>query len=130
MYHILCFSTCKVRNTVNHSLQGCFQTLYGLLFLIHPNEDIFKACNKCVHLLSCITTEKLWSFITVFFCTTHQRFTATGDATAPTDIMFIKNANPRRHSRHHELFLPSRPYRGEPPTVAGKALLLFCHSLL
>lgn len=63
------------------------------------------------------------------FCTRHQRFTATGDATAPADIMFIKNANPRRHNRHYELFLPSRPYRGEPPTVAGKALLLFCPSI-
>ncbi|XP_076607251.1 uncharacterized protein LOC143333166 [Chaetodon auriga] len=33
--------------------------------------------------------------------------------------MFIKNANLRHPRRHHELFLPSRPYRGEPPTVAG-----------
>ncbi|TKS82987.1 hypothetical protein D9C73_017096 [Collichthys lucidus] len=33
--------------------------------------------------------------------------------------MFIKNANLRQPRRHHELLLPSRPYRGEPPTEAG-----------
>ncbi|XP_051256636.1 uncharacterized protein si:dkeyp-69c1.9 isoform X2 [Dicentrarchus labrax] len=33
--------------------------------------------------------------------------------------MFIKNTNLRHPSRHHELFLPSRPYKGEPPAVAG-----------
>ncbi|XP_070839206.1 uncharacterized protein [Chaetodon trifascialis] len=33
--------------------------------------------------------------------------------------MFIKNVNLRHPRRHHELFLPSRPYKGEPPTVAG-----------
>ncbi|XP_044079287.1 uncharacterized protein si:dkeyp-69c1.9 [Siniperca chuatsi] len=37
----------------------------------------------------------------------------------PTDKMFIKNANLRHPSRHHELFMDCRPYRGEPPTVAG-----------
>ncbi|XP_035522613.1 uncharacterized protein si:dkeyp-69c1.9 [Morone saxatilis] len=33
--------------------------------------------------------------------------------------MFIKYTNLRYPSRHHELFLPSRPYKGEPPAVAG-----------
>ncbi|XP_042355722.1 uncharacterized protein si:dkeyp-69c1.9 [Plectropomus leopardus] len=33
--------------------------------------------------------------------------------------MFIKNANLRNPRRHYEFFLPSRPYRGEPPAVAG-----------
>ncbi|XP_074467981.1 uncharacterized protein LOC141753327 isoform X2 [Sebastes fasciatus] len=33
--------------------------------------------------------------------------------------MFIKNANLRNPRRHHEFFLRSRPYRGEPPAVAG-----------
>ncbi|KAE8287520.1 hypothetical protein D5F01_LYC13565 [Larimichthys crocea] len=37
--------------------------------------------------------------------------------------MFIKNANLRQPRRHHDLLLPSRPYRGEPPTEAG--LLLY-----
>ncbi|XP_071316512.1 uncharacterized protein [Trachinotus anak] len=32
--------------------------------------------------------------------------------------MFIENAH-QRHPRRHELFLRSRPYRGELPTVAG-----------
>ncbi|XP_045896919.1 uncharacterized protein si:dkeyp-69c1.9 isoform X1 [Micropterus dolomieu] len=42
-----------------------------------------------------------------------------------TDKMFIRNANLRHPSRYHELFLPSRPYRGEPPTVAGEGFLLY-----
>ncbi|XP_030294338.1 uncharacterized protein LOC115594410 isoform X2 [Sparus aurata] len=33
--------------------------------------------------------------------------------------MFIKNTNLRHPRRHAELFLPSRPFRGEPPSVAG-----------
>ncbi|XP_056295702.1 uncharacterized protein si:dkeyp-69c1.9 [Pseudoliparis swirei] len=33
--------------------------------------------------------------------------------------MFIKNDNLQKPRRHLEFFLPSRPYRGEPPTVAG-----------
>ncbi|CAJ1063960.1 uncharacterized protein si:dkeyp-69c1.9 [Xyrichtys novacula] len=33
--------------------------------------------------------------------------------------MFVKNFNLQHPRRHYELFLPSRPYRGEPPTVAG-----------
>ncbi|XP_059207074.1 uncharacterized protein si:dkeyp-69c1.9 [Centropristis striata] len=33
--------------------------------------------------------------------------------------MFIKNANLQNPRRHHEFFLHSRPYRGEPPSVAG-----------
>uniref|UniRef100_UPI0037E9AD8A uncharacterized protein n=1 Tax=Semicossyphus pulcher TaxID=241346 RepID=UPI0037E9AD8A len=33
--------------------------------------------------------------------------------------MFIKNFNLQHPRRHHDLFLPSRPFRGEPPTVAG-----------
>ncbi|KAM3600860.1 uncharacterized protein V6R79_003880 [Siganus canaliculatus] len=33
--------------------------------------------------------------------------------------MFIKNVNLHHPNRYHELFLPSRPYKGEPPTVAG-----------
>ncbi|XP_026183658.1 uncharacterized protein LOC113142713 isoform X2 [Mastacembelus armatus] len=41
----------------------------------------------------------------------------------PGDTMFIENANVQHPRRHHEFFLRSRPYRGEPPTVAG--LLLY-----
>ncbi|XP_034540389.1 uncharacterized protein si:dkeyp-69c1.9 [Notolabrus celidotus] len=33
--------------------------------------------------------------------------------------MFIQNFNLRHPRRHHELFLPSRPYKGEPPSLAG-----------
>ncbi|XP_074527572.1 uncharacterized protein LOC141791203 [Halichoeres trimaculatus] len=33
--------------------------------------------------------------------------------------MFIKNFDLRHPRRHYELFQPSRPYRGEPPTLAG-----------
>ncbi|XP_068456266.1 uncharacterized protein si:dkeyp-69c1.9 [Clinocottus analis] len=33
--------------------------------------------------------------------------------------MFIKNDNLQNPHRQHEFFLRSRPYRGEPPTVAG-----------
>ncbi|XP_034406363.1 uncharacterized protein si:dkeyp-69c1.9 [Cyclopterus lumpus] len=33
--------------------------------------------------------------------------------------MFIKNDNLQNPRRQHEFFLRSRPYRGEPPTVAG-----------
>ncbi|MED6292664.1 hypothetical protein CHARACLAT_002737 [Characodon lateralis] len=41
----------------------------------------------------------------------------------PSDKVFFENAHIRRPHRYHELFLRSRPYRGEPPTVAG--LLLY-----
>ncbi|KAK2828634.1 hypothetical protein Q5P01_019668 [Channa striata] len=41
----------------------------------------------------------------------------------PTEKMFIENASLQPPRRHHELFLRSRPYRGELPTVAG--LLLY-----
>ncbi|XP_040929693.1 uncharacterized protein si:dkeyp-69c1.9 [Betta splendens] len=37
----------------------------------------------------------------------------------PPDIMFVENANVQQPRPHHELLLRSRPYRGEPPTVAG-----------
>ncbi|XP_069002507.1 uncharacterized protein [Embiotoca jacksoni] len=36
-----------------------------------------------------------------------------------TDKMFFENTNLQQPRRHHEFFLRSRPYRGEPPTVAG-----------
>nr|XP_046266385.1 uncharacterized protein si:dkeyp-69c1.9 [Scatophagus argus] len=51
--------------------------------------------------------------------TRHQRLRAAGDPSEPTDKMFIKNASLQHPARYHELLLPSRPYRGEPPTVAG-----------
>ncbi|XP_035767640.1 uncharacterized protein si:dkeyp-69c1.9 isoform X1 [Neolamprologus brichardi] len=37
----------------------------------------------------------------------------------PADKMFFENASLQQPRRHHEFFLRSRPYRGEPPTVAG-----------
>ncbi|XP_026226229.1 uncharacterized protein si:dkeyp-69c1.9 [Anabas testudineus] len=36
-----------------------------------------------------------------------------------TDKMFVENANVQHPRPHHDLLLRSRPYRGEPPTVAG-----------
>ncbi|KAM4545331.1 uncharacterized protein PAE49_017947 [Odontesthes bonariensis] len=33
--------------------------------------------------------------------------------------MFFENAHLQQPRRHHDFFLRSRPYRGEPPTVAG-----------
>ncbi|XP_035812348.2 uncharacterized protein si:dkeyp-69c1.9 [Amphiprion ocellaris] len=33
--------------------------------------------------------------------------------------MFFENANLQHPRRHHEFFLRTRPYRGEPPTAAG-----------
>ncbi|XP_065818745.1 uncharacterized protein si:dkeyp-69c1.9 [Labrus bergylta] len=36
--------------------------------------------------------------------------------------MFIKHFDLRHPRRYHDLFLPSRPYRGEPPAVAGYLL--------
>lgn len=41
------------------------------------------------------------------------------NATLSPDIMFITN----KHHRYHELFQTVKPYRGEPPTLAGKDLL-------
>ncbi|KAL3971079.1 male-specific lethal 2 [Sarotherodon galilaeus] len=37
----------------------------------------------------------------------------------PAGKMFFENANLQQQRRHHKFFLRSRPYRGEPPTVAG-----------
>ncbi|XP_030602675.1 uncharacterized protein LOC115792328 [Archocentrus centrarchus] len=37
----------------------------------------------------------------------------------PEAKMFFESANLQRPRHHHEFFLRSRPYRGEPPTVAG-----------
>lgn len=39
-----------------------------------------------------------------------------------TDKMFVENVPLGHRRRHHEFFLHARPYRGEPPTVAGKGL--------
>lgn len=41
------------------------------------------------------------------------------NATVSPDLMFITN----KHHRYYELFQPVKPYRGEPPTLAGKDLL-------
>lgn len=46
----------------------------------------------------------------------------------PEDKMFFESANLQHPRRHHEFFLRSRPYRGEPPTVAGKVPLLLRNS--
>lgn len=44
--------------------------------------------------------------------------------------MLVENANIQHPRRHHEFFLRSRPYKGEPPTVAGKSLLFLCSSII
>nr|XP_020454050.1 uncharacterized protein LOC109959212 [Monopterus albus] len=41
----------------------------------------------------------------------------------PKNTMFTENANLQHPRHYHEFLLRSRPYRGEPPTVAG--LLLY-----
>lgn len=43
---------------------------------------------------------------------------AVNTAVSP-DIMFVNN----KHRRYYELFQPVKPYKGEPPTLAGKDLL-------
>lgn len=38
----------------------------------------------------------------------------------PSDKVFFENAHIRHPCHYHELFLRSRPYKGEPPTVTVK----------
>ncbi|XP_034745340.1 uncharacterized protein si:dkeyp-69c1.9 isoform X1 [Etheostoma cragini] len=49
----------------------------------------------------------------------HSSWWCQDHSQEPADKMFIKNADLRNPRHHHELFLRSRPFRGELPTVAG-----------
>lgn len=56
----------------------------------------------------------------IVFAVPDRQVGVAGDASEQTDSMFITNTNLRHPRRHAELFLPSRPFRGEPPSVAGR----------
>lgn len=57
--------------------------------------------------------------ILIVFVVPERQGGVAGDASEQTDNMFITNTNLRHPRRHAELYLPSRPFRGEPPSVAG-----------